>query len=155
MSTLHLMGLTEEFAQGRKRIEDTLGEHLRGRLLLDWQAGKLVHQEQDLVYNMVNKHLGGLLSCYALTGGEDSWFLERAKEVADFLEPAYGNIPGKRCFFGVLKLLTFLLLLLLPQTGTTLQRATTSTTTPCSTSSWSTAFWRTRPPTASTGTGCS
>lgn len=84
------MDLTEEFAQGRKRIEDQL--NLGNASLAEWRAGKAVYQDQDMVYNYVNKYIGGFLACYTLT--EEEWYLEKAKEMADFLEPAYGNIPG-------------------------------------------------------------
>ncbi|CAG9136868.1 unnamed protein product [Plutella xylostella] len=76
--TLYIMGMTKEFQEGR-----------------DWVANNLRIEEVDSdlsVFETTIRFVGGLLSCYALTG--DSMFKDKAVEVADALLPAFKTPTG-------------------------------------------------------------
>ncbi|CAG9795291.1 unnamed protein product [Diatraea saccharalis] len=78
LDTLYLMGLHDEFREGR-----------------DWIAEELHIEEShwDLsVFETTIRFVGGLLSCYALTG--DTMFRDKAAEVADALLPAFESPTG-------------------------------------------------------------
>lgn len=79
LSTLHVMGLEEEFAQGREWIRKKL--HLLREL----------DGEVD-VHSTIVQLIGGLLSAYALTG--DGLLREKAAEVAELLEVAFNSTTG-------------------------------------------------------------
>lgn len=79
MPTLYLMGLKKEFAMGREWIEKNVN------------YGSIPHEVS--VFETIIRFVGGLLSCYALTG--DQMFLTKAKGVADALLPAYQTYTGK------------------------------------------------------------
>ncbi|KAL4708310.1 hypothetical protein ACJJTC_007716 [Scirpophaga incertulas] len=78
LDTLYLMGLHDEFREGR-----------------DWVA-QYMHIgdiDSDLsVFETTIRFVGGLLSCYALTG--DTVFRDKAAEVADALLPAFETPTG-------------------------------------------------------------
>src|SRR5699024_365978 len=69
MSTLFVMGLREEFEKGRKWIAEEL----------NFGA---IKKDVD-VHHSVNYYIGGLMSCYALTG--DEMFVNKSREIADIL----------------------------------------------------------------------
>ena len=78
MTTLWIMGLREEFDQGRA-----------------WIACELNLESVEhpvLIQNIVNEYLGSLLSCYALT--KDWLFLDKAQQVALAIDKAYRNDSG-------------------------------------------------------------
>lgn len=78
MSTLWTMGLMEEFERGKA-----------------WIAEKLHFDRIDETVNVhltMTEFVGGLLSCYALTGEE--LFLEKAINIAETLEPAWRTPTG-------------------------------------------------------------
>ncbi|KAJ0178934.1 hypothetical protein K1T71_005709 [Dendrolimus kikuchii] len=78
LDTLYLMGLHDEFREGR-----------------DWVAEHLHINEIDSelsVFETTIRFVGGLLSCYALTG--DTIFKDKAAEVADALLPAFETPTG-------------------------------------------------------------
>ncbi|XP_013138734.1 PREDICTED: mannosyl-oligosaccharide alpha-1,2-mannosidase isoform A-like [Papilio polytes] len=78
LDTLYLMGLTDEFKEGR----DWVAEHLH-----------FTDIDSDLsVFETTIRFVGGLLSCYALTG--DVVFRDKAAEVADALLPAFDTPTG-------------------------------------------------------------
>ncbi|XP_038222869.1 mannosyl-oligosaccharide 1,2-alpha-mannosidase IA [Zerene cesonia] len=78
MDTLYIMGLMEEFREGREWI----AEHFR-----------INEIDSDLsVFETTIRFVGGLLSCYALTG--DTVFRDKAAEVADALLPAFDTPTG-------------------------------------------------------------
>lgn len=79
MTTLWLMDMKEEFAKGREWIEKNVN------------YASIPHEVS--VFETIIRFVGGLLSCYALTG--DQMFLIKAKEVADALLPAYNTYTGK------------------------------------------------------------
>lgn len=80
LTTLHLMGLTEQFAQARQWIGQEMNLGSIGRELV--------------TYHLIAGHLGSLLSTYALTG--DELFLNKAVEVAKTLESAFNTTTGKQ-----------------------------------------------------------
>ena len=78
LDTLLIMDLKEEFEQGRK-----------------WVAEELHFEETNnevSIFETVIRYVGGLLSCYALTG--DQMLLNKSKEVAEALLPAYNTETG-------------------------------------------------------------
>ncbi|XP_037978028.2 mannosyl-oligosaccharide alpha-1,2-mannosidase IA [Plutella xylostella] len=78
LDTLYIMGMTKEFQEGR-----------------DWVANNLRIEEVDSdlsVFETTIRFVGGLLSCYALTG--DAMFKDKAVEVADALLPAFKTPTG-------------------------------------------------------------
>ncbi|XP_049869644.1 mannosyl-oligosaccharide alpha-1,2-mannosidase IA isoform X2 [Pectinophora gossypiella] len=78
LDTLYLMGLMDEFREGR-----------------DWVAQHLNINDVDSelsVFETTIRFVGGLLSCYSLTG--DSVFKDKAAEVADALLPAFETPTG-------------------------------------------------------------
>ncbi|CBJ30981.1 Mannosyl-oligosaccharide 1,2-alpha-mannosidase, family GH47 [Ectocarpus siliculosus] len=77
LDTLWLMGLTEEFYNGR-----------------DWVRDHLTFNEVGMVsvFETTIRVLGGLLSAFELS--RDEVFLERAKDLADRLMPAFGTSTG-------------------------------------------------------------
>ncbi|XP_021200614.3 mannosyl-oligosaccharide alpha-1,2-mannosidase IA isoform X1 [Helicoverpa armigera] len=78
LDTLYLMGLHDEFREGR----DWVAEHLH-----------INEIDSDLsVFETTIRFVGGLLSCYALTG--DTMFKDKAVEVADALLPAFDTPTG-------------------------------------------------------------
>ncbi|CAK1598574.1 unnamed protein product [Parnassius mnemosyne] len=78
LDTLYLMGLMDEFREGR----DWVAEHLHFSDI-----------DSDLsVFETTIRFVGGLLSCYALTG--DTVFRDKAAEVADALLPAFETPTG-------------------------------------------------------------
>jgi len=78
MSTLWVMGLKEEFEQAQQWIENKF----------DFANSS----EHSYVFVSATEYLGSFLSCYALTN--DTIFLQKAKEVAKALEPAFNTITG-------------------------------------------------------------
>ena len=83
-SSLWLMGLRHEYEQARHWIATQL-DPLGGKPQQTIASSKLG------LYFAVGETLGGLLSCYALTG--DLLFLDKAVATASALKPAY-SIPG-------------------------------------------------------------
>ncbi|KOB73930.1 alpha-1,2-Mannosidase [Operophtera brumata] len=78
LDTLYVMGLMDEFREGR-----------------DWVAEHLHINEVDSelsVFETTIRFVGGLLSCFALTG--DNVFKNKAAEVADALLPAFDTPTG-------------------------------------------------------------
>uniref|UniRef100_A0A1Y1L4V4 alpha-1,2-Mannosidase n=1 Tax=Photinus pyralis TaxID=7054 RepID=A0A1Y1L4V4_PHOPY len=78
LDTLYIMGLQDEFKKGR-----------------DWVANELNIDSlaSDVSVFEVNiRFVGGLLSCYALTG--DVLFRDKAQEIADKLLPAFQTPTG-------------------------------------------------------------
>ncbi|RZF44821.1 hypothetical protein LSTR_LSTR000773 [Laodelphax striatellus] len=78
LDTLYIMGLHEEFKQGR----DWIAEHLN----LDGLSSDLSVFETNI------RFVGGLLTCYALTG--DTMFRDKAEHVAQKLLPAFQTQTG-------------------------------------------------------------
>ncbi|XP_022117945.2 mannosyl-oligosaccharide alpha-1,2-mannosidase IA isoform X1 [Pieris rapae] len=78
LDTLYIMGLMDEFREGR----DWVAEHFHVNEI-----------DSDLsVFETTIRFVGGFLSCYALTG--DSIFRDKAAEVADALLPAFDTPTG-------------------------------------------------------------
>ncbi|XP_072939712.1 mannosyl-oligosaccharide alpha-1,2-mannosidase IA isoform X2 [Epargyreus clarus] len=78
LDTLYIMGMMDEFREGR----DWIAEHFR-----------ISEIDSDLsVFETTIRFVGGLLSCYALTG--DTLFRDKAAEVADALLPAFETPTG-------------------------------------------------------------
>lgn len=78
MDSLYIMGLMDEFREGR----DWISEHFH-----------IFEVDSDLsVFETTIRFVGGLLSCYALTG--DTLFRDKAEEVADALLPAFDTPTG-------------------------------------------------------------
>ncbi|XP_041970790.1 mannosyl-oligosaccharide alpha-1,2-mannosidase IA [Aricia agestis] len=78
LDTLYLMGLMDEFREGR----DWVAEHFH-----------ISEIDSDLsVFETTIRFVGGFLSCYALTG--DTMFRDKAAEVADALLPAFDTPTG-------------------------------------------------------------
>ncbi|GLV45294.1 alpha-Mannosidase class I a [Carabus blaptoides fortunei] len=78
LDTLYIMGMDEEFRNGRNWIADSL----------DVSA-----MTSDIsVFETNIRFIGGLLSCFALTG--DVIFKERAQQIADKLLPAFQTPTG-------------------------------------------------------------
>ncbi|XP_050669727.1 mannosyl-oligosaccharide alpha-1,2-mannosidase IA-like isoform X1 [Leptidea sinapis] len=78
MDTLYVMGLMDEFREGREWIQ---------------QSFRIRDVDSELsVFETTIRFVGGLLSCYALTG--DSMFRDKAVEVADALLPAFETPTG-------------------------------------------------------------
>lgn len=80
LTTLHLMGLTEQFAQAKDWVQREMN---------------LGNIEEELnSYHLIAGHLGSLLSTYALT--EDQLFLSKAIEVGKTLESVFNTTTGKK-----------------------------------------------------------
>ncbi|KAG8228037.1 hypothetical protein J437_LFUL007207 [Ladona fulva] len=78
LDTLYIMGMEEEYNQGREWIANNLD---------------LNNMNSDLsVFETNIRFVGGLLSCYALTG--DVMFREKAEHVAEKLLPAFKTPTG-------------------------------------------------------------
>jgi len=75
---MYIMGLKEEFEVARHYVQNTLSFDT------DWDAS---------TFETTIRYLGGLLATYELTGG-DKVFLDKAKEVADRLSPAFNTQTG-------------------------------------------------------------
>ncbi|RVE53176.1 hypothetical protein evm_002273 [Chilo suppressalis] len=78
LDTLYLMGLHDEFREGR----DWVAEHLH--------IGEV--DSELSVFETTIRFVGGLLSCFSLTG--DTMFKDKAAEVADALLPAFESPTG-------------------------------------------------------------
>ncbi|KAL1109899.1 hypothetical protein AAG570_014133 [Ranatra chinensis] len=78
LDTLYIMGLHQEFEQGRNWIRDNLN--------LDDLSGDFSVFETNIRY------VGGLLTCYALTG--DVMFRDKAEYIAEKLLPAFHTQTG-------------------------------------------------------------
>lgn len=81
MDTLFLMDMKQEFEQGRQWIAQEL----------DFKST----QSEISVFETIIRYVGGLLSCFALTG--DPMFLYKSREIAQILLPAYNTATGM-CF---------------------------------------------------------
>jgi mannosyl-oligosaccharide alpha-1,2-mannosidase len=77
LDTLHIMGLTDEFAVARKWVESSLSFN---RFF------------DASVFETTIRIIGGLMSAHHLTG--DALFVEKAKELADRLMPAFETATG-------------------------------------------------------------
>lgn len=78
LDTLYIMGLYDEFNKGKEWIKNELS-------LNEFQG--------DLsVFETTIRVVGGLLTCYAFT--KDRMFVDKAKEVADVLLPAFDSKTG-------------------------------------------------------------
>ncbi|KRY72684.1 Mannosyl-oligosaccharide alpha-1,2-mannosidase isoform B [Trichinella pseudospiralis] len=78
LDTLYIMGLMDRFDAGRQWVKDNL----------DFSK---VHGTLS-VFETTIRYIGGLLSVYALTN--DTMFVTKAAEVADFLLPAFDTPTG-------------------------------------------------------------
>ncbi|XP_054257636.1 mannosyl-oligosaccharide 1,2-alpha-mannosidase IA-like [Macrosteles quadrilineatus] len=79
MSTLWVMEMYEEFDRGKQWVESELH--------------RLTNTTADvLVYIIIVNYLGGLLSCFALTG--DEVFLNKSFEITDMILPALNYSVG-------------------------------------------------------------
>ncbi|XP_075552808.1 mannosyl-oligosaccharide 1,2-alpha-mannosidase IA-like isoform X1 [Dermacentor variabilis] len=78
MDTLYLMGMAEEFQRARNWVAENLS---------------LNDVSSDIsVFETNIRFVGGLLSCYALTG--DNMFKDKAEEIARLLLPAFNTPKG-------------------------------------------------------------
>ncbi|XP_063237050.1 mannosyl-oligosaccharide alpha-1,2-mannosidase IA-like isoform X2 [Bacillus rossius redtenbacheri] len=78
LDTLYIMGLMDEFKQGRDWIEENL---------------RFDNLASDLsLFEVTIRFVGGLLTCYALTG--DVMFRDKAAQVTDKLLPAFQTQTG-------------------------------------------------------------
>ncbi|KAH9383711.1 alpha-Mannosidase class I a [Haemaphysalis longicornis] len=78
MDTLYLMGMAEEFQRARNWVADNLS---------------LNDVNSDIsVFETNIRFVGGLLSCFALTG--DTMFKDKAEEIARLLLPAFNTPKG-------------------------------------------------------------
>ncbi|KAF4520937.1 hypothetical protein B566_EDAN008912, partial [Ephemera danica] len=78
MDTLYIMGFMDEFQRGREWIAKNLN---------------LSYADKDLsVFETNIRFVGGLLSCYALTG--DTMFREKVVHIVDKLLPAFETPTG-------------------------------------------------------------
>ncbi len=78
LSTLHLMGLMEQFNQGREWVREMNFSNIDTPIV---------------VYKVITEQIGGLLSTYALTG--DQLFLRKAIEVGEAIKGAFNTKTGK------------------------------------------------------------
>lgn len=78
LDTLYIMGMMEEYKQGRDWIAENL------------DMNKI--NAEVSVFEMNIRFIGGLLACYALTG--DRMFKDRAEHIADKLLPAFNSPAG-------------------------------------------------------------
>ena len=91
LSTLLLMNLTQEYSYARVHVRQidfttVLGERSA--------YGKRENSLTLPVFETTIRYLGGLLSAYDLTGGEDTLMLERAEELAGWLMGAFEWVSG-------------------------------------------------------------
>lgn len=82
LSTLWMMGHHDQYQRGREWVKTHLNFSNISRSVN--------------VFESVTQYIGSMMSCYALTG--DVMFLEKARQVADSLEPAYSSSSGICCF---------------------------------------------------------
>lgn len=82
LDTLFLMGLKDEYKMGR----DWVAEHL------NFDQGISGQHSEISVFETNIRFIGGLLSCYALSG--DVMFKEKADEIAQKLLPAFNTPTG-------------------------------------------------------------
>ncbi|KAJ6225079.1 hypothetical protein RDWZM_003624 [Blomia tropicalis] len=78
LSTLWMMGHHDQYQRGREWVKTHLNFSNISRSVN--------------VFESVTQYIGSMMSCYALTG--DVMFLEKARQVADSLEPAYSSSSG-------------------------------------------------------------
>ena len=78
LDTLWIMGLKDEFKEGRDWIEENLS-------LKDANT-------EVSVFETVIRFVGGLLTCYAFT--KDNMFLSKANEIASLMLPAFNTPTG-------------------------------------------------------------
>ncbi|XP_037081844.1 mannosyl-oligosaccharide 1,2-alpha-mannosidase IA-like [Pollicipes pollicipes] len=78
MDTLYIMGMTEQFAEGRRWIQ----EHLDASSL----------DSEVSIFEMNIRYVGGLLSCFAMTG--DVLFRDKAHAIARALLPGFNTPTG-------------------------------------------------------------
>ena len=90
MSTFWIMGMTDQFEQGRKWIDN----HFKPKNLFN---GKFTGENLNKknfgkleFYDKPYRYLGSLLSCYALT--KDGMFLKKAIEIAEIWNPNFDEI---------------------------------------------------------------
>jgi mannosyl-oligosaccharide alpha-1,2-mannosidase len=79
LSTMSIMGLQEEFDEARDWVEQNLSNKFKSHASLS-------------LFECVIRILGGLISAYDLSG--DNIFLEKAKELADRIMPAFSTGSG-------------------------------------------------------------
>ncbi|CAG0884380.1 unnamed protein product [Cyprideis torosa] len=92
MSTLWIMGLKDEFERGKEWIRDNL--NFKQNRMKRSQSKTLMFLQSAFVsvFETNIRFIGGLLSCYALTG--DRLFATKAEEVATALLPAFNSPTG-------------------------------------------------------------
>ena len=79
MTTMHIMGLTEEFEDARKWVKSTMSTEINVRAS---------------TFEYTIRGVGALLSAYELSGEKHPEFLDKAKELADKLMNAYETPTG-------------------------------------------------------------
>lgn len=101
LDTLYIMGLKEQYLEGREWVEHnfTLENKVNkkqcgliGARELDLTANFCIQNVELSVFETNIRFVGGFLSMYAFTG--DPMFKEKAKEVADKLLPAFQTPTG-------------------------------------------------------------
>ncbi len=80
MSTLAVMNATEQFARGKKWIDENLNLSTM--------------EESVSVAHTVQRYIGSLLACDPSVANDNNTFLEHAVKVADLLRPAYSKSPS-------------------------------------------------------------
>ena len=81
LSTLKVMGLEEEFTEGRQWLAG------------NWKFESLNGTYRDRsFFNQISEFMGGFLSAYALTG--DQLFLDEATEIVAATEPVFNTTTG-------------------------------------------------------------
>ena len=80
LDTIHIMGLTQEFQLGRNWVAENL---------------TLSSQNEVLLFEIVIRALGGLLSAYHLSG--DEMFLQKADELGEVLMPCFNGPTAIPC----------------------------------------------------------
>ena len=83
MDTLFIMDMKQEFNQARQWLVNSFNFKQT--------------QNEVSVFETIIRFVGGLLTCYAFTG--DELFLNKSREVAESLLPAYTTETGKYLFF--------------------------------------------------------
>ncbi|VDK61083.1 unnamed protein product [Gongylonema pulchrum] len=78
LDTLYIMGLKDEFSEGRDWVEKNLDLTVQDRYMS--------------VFETNIRFVGGLLSAYALT--QDRMFVEKAADIANLLLPAFDTPTG-------------------------------------------------------------
>jgi len=96
MDTLFIMGMMDEFYQGRDWIEQNLDFNHLVRFINKYNLktfSKTLFQTGDIsVFETNIRYVGGLLTLFALTG--DDLFRDKAVHVADKLLPAFNTPTG-------------------------------------------------------------